>query len=865
MARSTVVIFIWLLQFSFGAKYEGCESPQYLEYGKLGLIDCSFHENFTSVFWYDSTNIVVDEPIVKLINSIKGGQGYISGKFDISSNGSLIITDVGVGHGKNFTVAKFVSLDLDGDPNIFVVSAVIKGVISDECDSPQYLEYGRNGTVQCLFQKNFVSLLWYNSTDTVVDAPIVTYTQSVKSGRGFESGEFDIFSNGSLVIHEVGLVHEHNYTVAKFTDLNEEPTVLVVRVIVTVKSLLKGPVIDKCESNNKICFTELDGPSAVNCIVRGVRPAVSLKWLTLTGSGDHNISSKISSIGNNVTFTSRAVTLDAFAYSPVLSLLVCQAEFAPGVLQRDRSLVLVHNSRRNLSSIPPVMKYAPLGSALELHCAGNKSPHLQVVWKRSLSFDNQYQDLMFGVFVENYIETRYNDHFQFGENGSLILRQVDQQHDGFYGCIYGDGITDGMTKYEVVTYVNPDPAYPVVEGCNNKSHCVLDVDRKGNLTCSMTGIRPVVNLQWRESNETSSEQITFFDHTTRVTEIGETFNITLTCSFKVNIMSLKQLTVKCCASEPGIGPIQSYSRIVVLRVASVKEPDDSSVPACNHSAKIVILVLTLVVVLVCGMTLFISEILAKRAHDSKVRNKVRNQRARCFIILLATLSVSILVFGAQLLISAKEMEDSGVRTGYQIAGAVSVVFTACLLFVVGRTCKRTLLISVDYRCRKRKRRKKASLEDCEIHERLPVPHPDTGNQSSSGKFARNEETPDFESLLLLSRHLGTDWKDVARRLLLEESHVCNIEADYSSSVKEASFSMLMLWKLTNSSDATLDTLVEALKEAGRKDLAYLMQSPEDFAGSRLSLNYLDLAVDALTQPETELMNMLPVNGHVEST
>lgn len=857
MARSTVVIFIWLLQCFLDATYEGCESPQYLQYGKSGVIDCFFHENFTSIFWYDSTNIVVDKPIVTLINSIKGGQGYISGKFDISSNGSLIITDVGEGHGKNFTVAKFVSMNLDGDPMTFVVSAVIKGVISDECDSPQYLEYGRNSTVQCLFQKNFVSLLWYNSTDTVVDAPIVTYTQSVKSGRGFESGEFDIFSNGSLVIHEVELVHEHNYTVVKFTDLNEVPAVFVVRVIVTVKSLLEGPVIDKCESNNKICFTELDGPSAVNCIVRGVRPAVSLKWLTLTGSGDHNISSKISSIGNNVTFSSRAVTLDAFAYSPVLSLLVCQAEFAPGVLQRDKSLVLVQNSRRNLLSIPPVMKYAPLGSALELPCARNKSPHLQVVWKRSLSFDNQYQDLMFGVFMENYIETRYNDHFQLGENGSLILRQVDQQHDGFYGCIYGDGITDGMTKYKVVTYVSPDPAYPVVEGCNNNSHCVLEVNRKGNLTCSMTGIRPKVNLQWMESNETSSGEITFFDHTTRVSESGGTSNITLTSSYI--IISLTQVTVKCGVSGPGSDIFPSSSTFVALRVvrALVKEPDDST-RTRNHSARIVILVLAIVVVLVCAITLFIS---AKRAHDWKV--PVRNQRARFVIVLLATSSVSILVFGAHLFISAKEIEDSGVRTGYQIAGAVNVVFTACLLFVVGRTCKRTLLISVDYRCRKRKRRKEASLEDCEIHERLPVPHSDTGNQSRSGKFARNEETPDFESLLLLSRHLGTDWKDVAKRLLLEESHVCNIEADYSSSVKEASFSMLMLWKLTNSSDATLDTLVEALKEAGRKDLAYLMQSPEDFAGSRLSLNYLDLAVDALTQPETELMNMLPVNGHVE--
>ncbi|KAJ8021890.1 Interferon-induced very large GTPase 1 [Holothuria leucospilota] len=561
MKSFAVFLFMWHLQFSFGTYFEGCESPQYLQFRRSGIIHCSFYANISAVFWYSSTNIIFNDPIVTLIDSVKGGQGYKSGEFDVTSNGSLIIPDVNTNHGKNFSVATFTSLD--DEPSVYVVVVVITGVQSGECDSPQYLEYGGTGIINCRFQTNFYGVFWYNSTDTVFNEPILTYTQSVKGGRAYESGEFDVFPNGSLILREVRLDHEHSYTVAKFTSADEDPTLFAVVVIVIVKSLFEGPVIDKCENNDSICFIQLDGSSEVGCTVYGARPAVSLKLLTLTSYGDRNISFEINLASSNITFTSRVVTSEDFAHSPVLSLLVCKAEFVPGVLQRDESLVLVQNNYRSLSSVPAVVKYAQRDSALELDCTTNEISFL--VWKRSLLLNNSYQNLVFATFIEHHVITKNENHFELRENGSLILRHIDLPHEGFYACIYGDGITDGMAKYEVITYVQPFPVHPVVKGCNHQRNCVLEVHRSGILTCSVNGIRPVVKLEWKVSNETHSRSISFFNHTSSViTTSGETFNITLTSSYSVGFV--KQMTIECGVSGPDgdIFPVKSGVKLLFL-------------------------------------------------------------------------------------------------------------------------------------------------------------------------------------------------------------------------------------------------------------------------------------------------------------
>ncbi|KAJ8034282.1 hypothetical protein HOLleu_21050 [Holothuria leucospilota] len=86
------------------------------------------------------------------------------------------------------------------------------------CESPQYLEINQRGTIQCTFQDDAFGIYWYNSTDTVEEKPILNFQGSMKSGIGFTSGEYDVHPNGSLIINNVTVRHDNNFTVVKLND-----------------------------------------------------------------------------------------------------------------------------------------------------------------------------------------------------------------------------------------------------------------------------------------------------------------------------------------------------------------------------------------------------------------------------------------------------------------------------------------------------------------------------------------------------------------------------------------------------------------------------------------------------------------------
>lgn len=109
-----------------GTATEGCQSPQYLEYGKSGVIQCIFHPDFHGVLWYDSTDTDLDVPFLKLIDSVKSGPGYHSDEYDVYSNGSLIIKNVSSTHDQTFTALEFVSAT--DDPVRFDVDVTTIGM-----------------------------------------------------------------------------------------------------------------------------------------------------------------------------------------------------------------------------------------------------------------------------------------------------------------------------------------------------------------------------------------------------------------------------------------------------------------------------------------------------------------------------------------------------------------------------------------------------------------------------------------------------------------------------------------------------------------------------------------------------------------
>lgn len=104
----------------------------------------------------------------------------------------------------------------------------------EPCESPQYIELAESAIIKCYFEENAFAILWYNSTDYSKE-PILYFKEGVKSGVGFISGEFDIMDDGSLIIGNVSLRHDHYFTAVKLNSSNDDFIPHIVLAIVTGK------------------------------------------------------------------------------------------------------------------------------------------------------------------------------------------------------------------------------------------------------------------------------------------------------------------------------------------------------------------------------------------------------------------------------------------------------------------------------------------------------------------------------------------------------------------------------------------------------------------------------------------------------
>ncbi|KAJ8049853.1 hypothetical protein HOLleu_02776 [Holothuria leucospilota] len=147
------------------------------------------------------------------------------------------------------------------------------------CASPQYVKFGGVGVLHCTFSDEFFGIFWYDTTDYINSFSIVNLKGSSKSGSGFLSGEFDVHLNGSLIIANVSLQHDRQFTVLKFNSPSDDPKPCYIQVIVVVNPVPAFPVVDGC-NQEEICELNLESEGKLNCSVLGVRPRVSLGWRT---------------------------------------------------------------------------------------------------------------------------------------------------------------------------------------------------------------------------------------------------------------------------------------------------------------------------------------------------------------------------------------------------------------------------------------------------------------------------------------------------------------------------------------------------------------------------------------------------------
>ncbi|KAJ8051036.1 hypothetical protein HOLleu_04456 [Holothuria leucospilota] len=316
------------------------------------------------------------------------------------------------------------------------------------CESPQFLELRERGIINCVFHEEFYSVLWYNTTEYFNNDPILGYQNRIKTGVGYESQEFDIYPNGSLIINRVSLQHDL-FTVVYLHTEEDVPIFIHIQVVVVDEPEVAFPVINLCGNSSRYCYSQINS-SSVKCSVSKVRPEIIVSLCARTIYGDQNISTESFSTTDGGRYTSTETSMDVFHYSRLLTLLVCKVSSPPGTLRHNESMILVQNS--GIRSLPQAdkmtVRYFERNTMLKLDCTDKDIGF--VVWRKMTTNSvSKSEVVLYSLFIGEIVTEIYAEDVSTEGRGSLVIPQIQVNHEGRYVCIYGDGLSDGATLYDV--------------------------------------------------------------------------------------------------------------------------------------------------------------------------------------------------------------------------------------------------------------------------------------------------------------------------------------------------------------------------------------------------------------------------------
>lgn len=468
-----------------------------------------------------------------------------------------------------------------------------------ECPSPQYINLGSVGIVECTFPEGFYGVVWYDKEKFSSSGhSFLQFIDGERNGEGYASGEFDVYPNGSLVIRNVTLQHERSFTVSIFESESDVPVSLDVKVVVTVKPSTPFPVITLCGERSNTCFRSLQPHFNVTCYIQSTRPHVLLSWVVRGTNGDKEIAFQNTITEEGHLSTSKAITSGAFSHSLLLSLLVCKADSIPGLLTETETIIFIENRNINLSALEFETTVIERGSRLKLICSANNTS--MIVWKRAKErHDDEFNLLSYAAYFAKNMSRTYSEEYLLQQDGSLLIPHTEVKDEAFYGCISQTSSTSNTALFHVLVFV---AAHPVVHGCTDDKSCVLKKPLQGSLTCSVTGVRPRIDLEWNTLDEEDSSVISFTDHQVTVRNVGDVYNVILTSSYQVQDKHTHEIRAECRMTSSHIGILTSSAKFALL-TDYVQTTDESAQRAMFSLWVLPIIIVPVLVILILFLRL----------------------------------------------------------------------------------------------------------------------------------------------------------------------------------------------------------------------------------------------------------------------
>lgn len=454
---------------------------------------------------------------------------------------------------------------------------------SSLCKTPQYFELGRKAYFDCSFPQEYFGIFWYSASELLdLDPiPLIYMKNYTKNGHGYESEEYDMTQNGSLIINTVSLQHDQNFTALIFTSSLDEYSPNHVRVIVTVRPYQTQPHIQGCEADQRVCFKKMDLPFQLTCSVVDARPTVQLAWFEKTLSGDIPLQFTTNITLTNSLYTTRATVPGIQNNKKEVTVYLCRSISKPTLLMNDESIVVVQRVLESFIKVTPVLKLLKHSAALELSCTDQ--PVLYLVWKRQTA-NTQLHNVAQVLFTnETSFQRQYSNRYHLEtSNRSFIINDILVEDEGVYFCTFGNGSSEEVIAFRVQVYIIPNPPYPIVDGCSHYLHCALYVTREGTASCSLKGTRPSMELEWEVVHASQKSLIKFSDHNYIVKKRGFAYDVSLVSDFYVDKKARTTIAVLCKTRENANFPLQLSVKIYIVPLNGQTNGDSTTKEYANQ-------------------------------------------------------------------------------------------------------------------------------------------------------------------------------------------------------------------------------------------------------------------------------------------
>lgn len=453
------------------------------------------------------------------------------------------------------------------------ISTAVENDDSCNCPKQVYLPMGKEGVIQCQCN-SFTIVSWY--TKQQYDAKgslLINFDTNTKSGPGYRSQEYDTEIDGSLIIQNVSLEHDQEYTVIFAQDDIKNTIISNVRVMVAVPPVYGFPVVGG-RSKHHYVYMDVERNGVLTCLTERVHPIVNMTWTVADpgASGKIHFKSNHTTIKQNADGTYDVSLNSVYEIDELAKSVTVQCNVA-GEIGR----FFMWNFTIAELNVPPALfipgypiiddgsdpqhLYADVNRNGQLRCSmKNVTKEASLQWKvldgslkEIIDFKSEITKL---TNEENRVDIVLTSQYNVKDNS--VERIALECH------VTGENIEEHLKATKIDLLFPKVPSSVIIDGCYSKQdHCLQKVNRLGEITCYVKDSPYELHLTWDIENAGLS-YLDFKNENRIVNKRRNLYDVSISIPYAVKDESVTSITTQCSAKKPNSSEVLSKAKVSLI-------------------------------------------------------------------------------------------------------------------------------------------------------------------------------------------------------------------------------------------------------------------------------------------------------------